>query len=168
MKTPKTLKTIAKTILFAAVFAFASCNKDDDDAVVPVVPTPTGDYFLKAKVNGADYANSAYFAPSCTINANTLQIQSSNDAGNSIQIQVQDFANEGTYNVGGDITRGYVNYMKIMPFKTYTSIRGTGSVEITEVTETYIKGNFTAVAPENEESPSAEVTITEGTFKVKR
>lgn len=163
----KTLQTITRFFLLTAVFAFASCNKDDDNDAAPVIPPAAGDYFMNAKVNGSDYSNSAYFAPSATINAGVLQVQSSNDGGNSIQLQVQNYVGVGAYNTGGNLTNGYVNYMTIMPFKTYTSVRGTGSVEITEVTETYIKGTFTAVAPENQESPSSEVAITEGTFKAK-
>lgn len=155
-------------ILFSAVFAFVSCNKDDDNNNVATPPPAAGDYFLTAKVNGSNYANSAYFAPTSTTNSNVLQIQSSNDGGGSIQIQIQNFDDVGTYNVGGNLSNGYVNYMTTFPFKSYTSVRGTGSVEVTEVSETFIKGTFTAVAPENEESPSSEVVITEGSFKVKR
>lgn len=155
-------------VLFTAVFAFVSCNKDDDSDPAPVTPMPSGEYYVKAKVNGSDYSNSAYFDPSSTTNSNVLNIQSSNDGGASIQIQIQNFHGADTYNVGGDLTRGYVNYMTVFPFKSYTSVRGTGTVVIEEATDAYVKGTFTAVAPENEESPSSEVTITEGTFKVKR
>lgn len=154
-------------MLLAAVFAFASCDKDDDNnnTVMPVA----GDFFLKAKVNGADYNNSAYFAPSATINNGVLNIQSSGDTGNSVQIQVQNYDEEGTYTSGNnDLSRGYINYMTLTPFKTYTSVRGTGTVTITEVTDTSISGTFSATAPENSETSTASVTITEGQFKVKR
>ena len=162
-----TLKTISKFILLTAVFGLTltSCNKDDDN---PVYPTGAGDYFLNAKVNDANYANSAYFAPTASISAGTLAIQSSNDGGNSIQIRIADYTGVGMYNVGGNVVAGYVNYTTLTPFKAYTSVRGTGSVEITEVTDTYIKGTFMAFSPENDENSTAAVTITDGDFKVKR
>jgi hypothetical protein len=162
----KTLKTLSKMILFAAVFAFASCNKDDDN---PYYAPASGDYYMKSKVDGNDYSNSAYFAPTATLNGGTLTIQSSTDGGNSLQIQIPDFDGEGIYNSGGNVlANGYINYMTLTPFKTYTSVRGSGTVEVTEMTETYIKGTFSAVAPENEDGATASVTITEGDFKVKR
>lgn len=163
----KTLKPISKFLLFATVFGlvFTSCNKDDDN---PVYPTSAGDYFLNAKINGADYANSAYFAPTTSVNNGVLTIQSSNDGGNSIQIRIENYTGVGTYNVGGDVTAGYVNYTTLTPFKAYTSVRGTGSVEITEVNDAHIKGNFSAFSPENQEQPAEAVTITDGDFKAKR
>lgn len=163
----KTLKTISKMILFAAVVTLVSCNKDDDNNAW--VPSGSGDYYMKGKVDGNDYNNSAYFAPTSTLNSGTLMIQSSTDGGNSMQIQIPNFDGEGTYNSGGNVlANGYINYMTLTPFKTYTSVRGSGTVEVTEVTETYIKGTFSAVAPENEEGATTSVTITEGDFKVKR
>jgi hypothetical protein len=47
----KTLKTLSKMILFAAVFAFASCNKDDDN---PYYAPASGDYYMKSKFDGND------------------------------------------------------------------------------------------------------------------
>ncbi len=162
----KTLKTIS-IVLLATVF-FTSCSKDDDNnAWVPAAGS--GDYYMKGKVDGSQYSNSAFFAPSATLNAGVLTIQSSTDGGNSMQIQIPNFDGAGTYHSGGNVlANGYINYMTLSPLRTYTSVRGSGSVEVTEVTETYIKGTFSAVAPENQETPTASVTITEGDFKVKR
>lgn len=168
MKTPKnTLKTIGKMMLLSAVFAFASCDKDDDNNNNSTIPA-AGDYFLKAKVNGQDYSNSAYFAPTAAITNGVLTVQSSTDTGNSVQIRIENYNGVGTYDVGGDVTAGYVNYTTLNPFKAYTSVRGTGNVVITEVTEAHIKGNFAAYSPENQENATQAVTITEGDFKVKR
>ena len=158
---------LSKMILFAAVFAFTSCSKDDDNNTY--YPPVSGDYYMNGKVDGNNYNNSAYFAPTATLNSGTLMIQSSTDGGNSIQIQITNFDGEGTYISGNNnLANGYINYMTLTPFKTYTSVRGNGTVEITEMTETYIKGTFSAVAPENAENATASVTLTEGNFKVKR
>lgn len=155
-------------IMVAAVLAFVSCNKDDDNNTwVPA--GGSGEYYMKSKVDGNDYNNSAFFAPSATLNSGVLMIQSSTDVGNSIQIQIPNFDGVGTYNSGSNnLANGYINYLTLSPLRTYTSVRGSGTVEVTEVTETYIAGTFSAVAPENDETPSATVTITEGEFKVKR
>jgi hypothetical protein len=162
----KTLKTFSKMILLATVFAFVSCDKDDDN---PYYAPASGDYYMKSKVDGNDYNNSAFFAPTATLNAGTLMIQSSTDGGNSIQIQIPNFDGVGVYLSGGDnLSLGYINYMTLSPLRTYTSVRGNGTVEVTEMTETYIKGTFSAVAPENQETPTTSVSITEGDFKVKR
>ncbi len=163
----KTFKAMSM-VLLATVFSLTSCSKDDDNNAW--VPTPAaGDYYMKSKVDGNDYNNSAYFAPSATLNAGVLMIQSSTDGGNSMQIQIPNFDGVGVYNSGGNVlANGYINYMTLTPLRTYTSVRGSGRVEVTEVTETYIKGTFSAVAPENQETPTASVTITEGDFKVKR
>lgn len=161
----KTLKTISKFILFAAFgLALTSCNSDDDN---PVYPTGAGDYFVTAKINDANYANSAYFAPTAALSNGVLQIQSSNDSGNSIQIRIANYTGAGTYNVGGDVTAGYVNYTTLTPFKAYTSVRGTGTVQITEASATQLEGNFSAFAAINEEGGTEALTISEGNFKVK-
>ncbi|HOZ74932.1 MAG TPA: DUF6252 family protein [Flavobacterium sp.] len=165
------LKSIGKILLLATVFVAASCSSDDDNNNnVPVVPS--GNYFVKAKVDGADYANSPYVTPAATLNAGTLNIQSSTSTGNSIQIQIPNYTGEGTYLSGSNNPAyGYVNFTRLGPgfaFHAYTSVRGAGEVVVTSVTDTEIEGTFHAIAPENDEDSTDEVQITEGTFKLKK
>jgi len=165
----RTLQSIGTMLLAVTLLLSVSCNKDDDAA--PVVPS-AGQYFVKAKVDDGDYANSAYVTPEATLNAGTLVIQSSGDSGNSMQIQIPNYAGEGTYTSGGgDLTKGYINFSRLgagFTYQTYTSVRGTGSVVISSVSDTEIEGTFTAYAPENKEDWTVAVTIEEGTFKVKK
>lgn len=158
-------------MLFLATvfFTFSACSSDDSS---PVDPGSSSEFYVNAKVDGTNYSNSNYFAPTAMVTSGVLMIQSSTDAGNSIQIQIMNYNGKGTYTSGNnDLTKGYVNFLKKgsgMSFQTFTSVRGTGTVEITEVTDAYIKGTFTATAKENVESSTASVTITEGSFKAKR
>lgn len=165
------LKSIGKILLLATVFVAASCSSDDDNNNnVPVVPS--GNYFVKAKVDGADYANSPYVTPAATLNAGTLNIQSSTSSGNSIQIQIPNYSGEGTYLSGSNnLAYGYINFSRLGPgfsFHSYTSVRGAGEVVVTSVTDTEIEGTFHAIAPENDDDSTDEVQITEGTFKLKK
>jgi hypothetical protein len=165
------LKSIGKILLLATVFVAASCSSDDDNNNnVPVVPS--GNYFVKAKVDGADYANSPYVTPAATLNAGTLNIQSSTSSGNSIQIQIPNYNGEGTYLSGSNnLAYGYINFSRLGPgfsFHSFTSVRGAGEVVVTSVTDTEIEGTFHAIAPENDDDSTDEVQITEGTFKLKK
>ena len=165
-----TLKSISKMLLVATVLLSVSCSKDDD-AAAPVVPA-AGNYFVKAKIDDADYANSPYVSPAGTMSGGTLNIQSSTSTGSSIQIQIPNYHGEGQYLSGADNpVHGYIIYMKLGPgFTThsYTSVRGGGEVNITSVTDTEIEGNFHAIAPENKEDWTEQVEITQGTFKIKK
>lgn len=161
----KTLKTFGALCILTATFLF-SCSSDDSDGI------SSGGFSLKAKVDGANYSNSSFFDPMAVIANNTLMIQSSDNNGNAIQIQVTNYEGIGSYTSGNNnLLAGYINYLKagatVGQFRTFTSVRGDGNVEITEVTDTYVKGTFSATAPENIENPTETVEITQGTFKAK-
>lgn len=160
----KTLKTFAAMCLLATILF--SCSSDDSNG------SSSGGFSLKAKINGANYSNSNHFDPMAVITNNILVIQSSDNAGNSIQIQVMNYGGVGSYTSGNNnLMAGYINYLKagatVGQFRTFTSVRGDGLVEITEVTDTHVKGTFSATAPENISNPTESVEITEGTFTAK-
>ncbi len=156
------MKTIFKSI-FAVIAALTiSCSSDDNGS------GGNSGFFLTAKVNGQNY--SSFVTPTAVSVAGMLMIQSSASSGNSIQIQVANYTGIGTYTSGNnDLTDGYINYLLLgstpTSFQTFTSVRGTGTVEITEVTETSISGTFSATAPENIPGSTNQVSITEGSFK---
>ena len=161
----KTLKTLGAMCLLATILF--SCSSDDGGG-----GSNSGGFSLTAKVNGANYSNSNYFDPMAVITNNILVIQSSDNGGNSIQIQVMNYNGVGSYTSGNNnLMAGYINYLKagatVGQFKTFTSVRGDGLVEITEVTDTYVKGTFSATAPENVSNSTESVEITEGRFKAK-
>lgn len=163
------MKTIKNKVLFLltlSVFSFAllSCNNDDDDS-----GSSSSGHFLKASVDGANY--NSYVEPTAVITNGILNLQSSDSNGNSIQIQIANYTGTGTYASGNnDITKGYINYLNMVSMgnvKSYTSVWGTGSVEIKEITSSSVKGTFTATAYENVSGSTNKVEITSGDFAAK-
>jgi|SRR5690606_34307361 len=164
----RTLKSISKVLLVAFSLAIAvSCDNDDDNGGGG---GGGNGVYLRAKVNGQNWSNSSLVEPSATLNMGILNILASNNSGDAFNIQIPNFTGEGTYNNGNnDLMAGYINYMdmgSVGQFTSYTSVRGEGQVIVTEVTETHIKGTFTATAPENIENPVQSVTITNGEFRI--
>lgn len=164
MKTSRKLSFLLIGLISLSVI-FNSCRKDDDESENKSASGP----HLSAKVNGSEYKS--YVDPTGVAAGGMLVIQSSDTSGNSIQIQIANYNGKGTYNSGGNnLTKGYINYMKMISIgnmKTYTSVRGTGKVEITEASATEVKGTFTATAFENVSGSTDKVDITEGTFTAK-
>jgi len=163
MKTLRKLSVL--TLCFLSIsLVLTSCRKDDDGG-----GGSSSGYSLTAKVDGNAYKS--YVDPTGVIGSGTLTIQSSDTGGNSIQIQIPNYTGKGTYNSGGnDITKGYINYMKMVSIgsvTTYTSVKGSGTVEITEASDTQVKGTFKATAVKNESGSTEKVEITEGTFTAK-
>lgn len=162
----KTMKNKILFLLALSVFSFAlvSCSNDEDDP-----NNQTSGHFLKASVDGASY--SSYVEPTAVITNGILNLQSSDSKGNSIQIQITNYTGTGTYTSGNnDITKGYINYLNMISVgnvKSYTSVRGTGSVVINEVTGNSVKGTFTATAYENISGSTNKVEITSGDFNAK-
>ncbi|HEY0047050.1 MAG TPA: hypothetical protein VGB44_10105 [Flavobacterium sp.] len=167
MNTLQKLKRIGKIGIVAMALVVASCSDDDDNGGGG--GTPDG-YFLTAKVDGNNYSNSEFFEPSVIMQGNMLMIQSSNNSGDAFQIQIPNYNGVGTYNSGNnDLTQGYINYSDMLTIPnmvSYTSVRGTGQVIITEVSDTEIEGTFTATAIENVENSTNDVAITDGKFRV--
>ncbi len=166
MKKLQAIKMFAKTGFIAAALFLTACSDDNDGGGGG---TPSG-FHLKAKVDGDNYSNSSMFEPMAMIQGGTLIIQSSDNSGNSIQINVANFDGVGTYENGNNnVMNGYINYLEmgatIGQYTTYTSVRGDGVVEITEVSETEVKGTFSATAFENVENSTNSVEITNGTFR---
>ncbi len=162
----KTLKQLLKISFFLALFT--ACSSDDGGT-----STSGANYHVTAKIDGNSYSNSNYFEPLFSGANGVVVIQSSDNSGNSIQIQIQNYQGEGTYISGNNnIQDGYINFMKagstIGQFTTYTSVRGTGEVIVTAASDTEISGTFKATAYQNETGSTNKVEITQGSFKVKK
>lgn len=141
-----------------------SCSGDDGGS-------GGGGAGLTAKVDGASFKS--YVAQAMN-QGGALIIQSSDKQGKSIQIMIMDFDGVGTYQSGGDdLMSGYIQYTGAidinnpMAVDVYTSVRGTGTVEVTEINDEGVKGTFTATAVLNEEGATDDVAITSGKFNVK-
>ncbi|WP_298148253.1 DUF6252 family protein [Flavobacterium sp.] len=156
------MKSVSKFFFLVMLFGLFSCSNDDNGSGA------SSGFYLKAKVEGQNYRS--FVSPTAVSVAGMLMIQSSASSGNSIQIQIANYNGVGTYTSGNnDLTAGYINYLLLgdtpTSFQTFTSVRGTGTVEITEVTETSISGTFSATAPENVPGATNQVSITEGSFR---
>lgn len=165
MKKLQAFKMFAKTGFIAAALFLTACSDDDNGGG----GTPAG-FHLKAKVGGANYSNSDLFEPMAVLTNNVLMIQSSDNNGDAIQIQITNFDGVGTYESGNNnLLNGYINYMDmgatIGQFTSYTSVRGDGIVEITEITDTEVKGTFSATVFENVDGSTNSIEITDGTFR---
>ena len=166
----RTMKTIWKSAIVATlVLAFTACSDDDDNGGSS---TPAG-YYLTAKVDGQNYSNSNLFDPTAVVAGGMLMIQSSTNSGDAIQIQIPNYTGPGTYNSGNnDLTAGFVNFMDmgatVGQFTSYTSVRGTGQVIVTEDTAEKVEGTFTATAFENVEGSTNDVAITQGSFRAEK
>lgn len=146
----------------AVALVSTSCSSDDGGG-----GSSAG---VNAKVDGKSFKS--YVAQATQV-SNTLVIQSSDKQGRSIQIMIMDFDGVGTYVSGDDNPlHGYVQYTgpidinNPMDVDAYTSVKGTGTVEITEINETGVKGTFTATAVLAEEDSTESVAITNGTINV--
>ncbi|HEX8268304.1 MAG TPA: hypothetical protein VF581_00315 [Flavobacterium sp.] len=167
MKTWSAFKSLGRIGIMATSLFLAGCSGDDDNGGGG--DTPSG-FHVNAKINGVSYGNSEYFEPTAVIASNTLMIQSSDNSGNSIQIQISNYDGPGTYESGNNnVLNGYINYLDmgetVGQYTSYTSVRGDGVVEITEVSDTEVRGTFSATAYENVENATNSVEITEGTFR---
>src|SRR5690606_11581471 len=123
------IKMLAKTGFIVAALFLTACSDDNGGGGGG---TPAG-FHLKAKVDGDNYSNSSMFEPMAMIQGGTLIIQSSDNSGNSIQINVAGYDGVGTYENGNnDVMNGYINYLEmgatIGQYTTYTSVRGDGVV----------------------------------------
>jgi hypothetical protein len=162
----KTLKTLFSAVFVSAALLLSSCSGDDGDNN----GGGGSGFYLTAKVGGSNYKS--YVEPQATTAGGMLHIQSSTSSGDAIQIQVANYNGVGTYTSGNNnLMSGYINYMDMGAtpgqFTAYTSVRGTGTVEITAVDDSSVTGTFTATVVKNEEGSTEQVTITNGKFRAK-
>ncbi len=162
----KMLQKLSNFLMIVSMVLLGACSNDDDGGG----GGSTAGYHVTAKVDGESYSNSSLFAPSAIITNGVLNIQSSDNSGNAIQIQVPNYSGPGTYNSGNNnIMNGYINYLKagasIGQFQNFTSVRGDGVVVITSETDTEIEGTFSGTAFENVDNSTQSVEITDGSFR---
>lgn len=164
MKKIKQLGTIA---FFALVFTFGSCSSDSDGGSVSA-----GAGTITAKVDG----NTVKSIPSATfayLTAAGLQITGSNINAENLAVQILSFDGVGKYNIGGSTSIAIGTYSAIdisdpqntdnIWFAPYSENLVDGEVDVTEVTDTNVKGTFFFKA--KNESGSIK-NVTSGSFNV--
>lgn len=159
----KTFKTFFYALMVFSV-ALASCNKDDDDNANPDNPN-TGSGTMTATVNGNSF--DATLAVQAVYENGVLSVAGNNGNAQQLQITLLNPDGTGTYQIGGNMANPNTGMYVDGPSaeETYTTMVGvgTGSVEITEFTDSKVKGFFSFTA---RNTAGDEVSVTNGQFDV--
>jgi len=166
------MKILKKSIYYSFLclaLIVSSCSSSDDDGTGGDDGSGTsGDEFLTAKVDGADYA--AAQDPAVIVGAqiagSILIFQGGTNEGVTIQGTINGYNGVGTYTTGDDITNtNSLNYITVTPVALWGSTFniGSGTIEITSDDGTTIEGTFSFEG--FNASDSTTKTITNGSFK---
>jgi hypothetical protein len=164
------MKTLLK--IFATLFISLltiSCSNDDDDSSVP---TPTTDYFFKAKIDGVQYETDAAFRVLSNSSADRIKITSILSDNRNFELQIDRPTGIGTYTY--PMPSG-VDYVLRMEYGDATSATAlwrtgacsgtTGTLTITALSATEISGNFSFTGKRTSFCSDPAKLITEGSFK---
>ncbi len=160
MKTFKTL--FPKTVLILLfIVALTSCSSDDDSS-----GSEQSDYYLTAKVDGVDYSRD-FVTVSTLPDESDVYIISGVGEVSSIALTLESPISTGVFTptLGGSTV---LFYQEINPFVIWgaTEDEGSGTITITENTDTYIKGTFSFTGVNPLDNSIKE--ITEGQFKAQK
>lgn len=158
----KTLRFLLFALMAVSV-SLSSCKKDDDDNPNPENNNTNGT--MTAKVDGVDF--DATLAVQATLDQGVFVVAGNNGNAQQIQITLNNISSSGTYQIGGSMTNPNMGLYVDGPSaaESYTTIVGVGSgtVEITELTDTSAKGTFSFTA---RNTAGDEKSVTEGAFDV--
>lgn len=163
------MKNITKiSTLFLALFISVSLSSCSDDDGGGGSGTPSGE-FVKAKVNGEDFASSTSYDLVAASNptSSALVVQGSNSSGEAIQLMLMNFDGVGTYDVS-NMLNGQAMYTIANPFTSYSSAAeggASGEIEITLIDDEKVEGTFSFTGRKAEEGATETVTVTEGQFR---
>jgi hypothetical protein len=164
------MKTLLKTfaILFISLITI-SCSNSNNDTSNPQNPTPSSDYFFKAKIDGVTYNHTGPSVAASPKSNGGIRILSSIVGVGSFNFEIDNVRTAGTYpssSVGG------------APFARMSYGDGTGAsfapgfcgntgqLIITSRTATEVVGTFTlTVTPLSGTCPRPTKVITEGSFR---
>lgn len=161
METLKTIFSKIALILILVTFVLSSCTSDDDSTD----PEQTG-FFLTAKVDGVDYSRD-FVTVSTLPDEADVYIISAVGVNSSIGLTLESPIATGTFTpAAGGLT--VLFYQEINPYAVWGASDdvGSGTITITENTDTYIKGtfSFTGINPADDSTK----VITEGQFKAQK
>ena len=157
------MKVLSKMILiaFMATALLTACSKDDDNTD-PENNNPTTST-LTLKADGTAW--SASLAVVATNESGVLTVTGSDSNAHQAQVIIYNPSGTGTYTLGGAITNQSNGRWTVGLGQndTYTTMvgQGEGTVEITELTSTGVKGTFSFTA---KNGAGTQVSITEGSF----
>lgn len=142
-----------------AVLGFTSCNKSDDEDVIPENPLSNGTITLK--VDGADW--NASLAVQAVNTNGVINVTGSDSDAKQASIILYGVTEPGTYNVQAGLQHQLRWTEGLDASQTYVAngILGSGSITITELSSSKIKGSFQFTGAN---SSQATKSITEGSF----
>lgn len=167
----KTIKTNSAILLLSILsIIMLSCSSDDDGGGT------SGDAdFITAKVADNDWSTDSNYADLVVaqISNDILVIQGSNNEGEAMTIQVNNYAGTGTYRIGSSATDGSM----LMHYKANTNTAWInniatqmaggvpkGEVIVTEDDGVMVEGTFKFEGYNEEASPNV-LSITDGNFR---
>ncbi|HET8839085.1 MAG TPA: DUF6252 family protein [Flavobacteriaceae bacterium] len=168
------MKTMYKTIcmLFVAAAVLAGCSKDDDGGSGGTAASGT----VEAKVDGSNFTSLEMTSAASESNvggASTITLQGSSTSGNAISIIINGYDGTGTYEFSDSNVFVNATYLEVdidnpMNSQTwsapYEDSGVVGEVQISEKTDTSIKGTFHFTAKNSSDNSLKE--ITEGSFNL--
>lgn len=159
MQTPKIMST--KIILILLAVVLSSCSSEDDST-----SSEQSNFFLTAKIDGVNYSREVVTV-SALADESDVYIISGVDEASSIGLTLESPISTGTFTptVGGVTV---LFYQETNPYAVWAASEdvGSGTITITENTDTYVKGTFlfTGVNP----AENTTKVITEGQFKAQK
>lgn len=158
----KKLNTLV-TLLLLSGFIFISCSKDDDNADPGNGDDPPSGNMLTANINGTDW--NASLAVVASSDPGIVTITGSDSNAGQLMFSIFNPTGVGTYSLGGSLTNQNMGRWTqgLGQNDTYTTLlgQGTGTVTISEMTESGFNGTFEFTAKNGAQT---EVVINSGEF----
>lgn len=154
------MKTLKLIFALALLLGISSCSDSTDEDL-----GLSGEGSLTAKIDGSNF-EALSVAVVATISNNVAAIQGSNSDGEYIRLNISNYNGVGTYTTGNSISNvSSAMYGSVNPVIAWVSTFdiGTGTIEVTEETDTTIKGTFSFTGI-NSDGNTTSKTITEGKF----
>lgn len=154
------MENLKKLVFFICLSLIVSCSDaSDDDLGI------SGEGALSATVAGSSFT-SLQATVGATVTNGVAAIQGSNSSGEFIRINISSYNGTGTYKTGDNLSNtSSISYGTINPVATWMSTfnLGTGTIEITEETDTTITGTFSFTGI-NASAGNSTKSVTAGKF----
>ena len=156
----KIFKSFFFVLTAIAVLGLTSCNKSDDEDVTPDNPLSNGTMSLK--VDGATW--NASLAVQAINAGGVINVTGSDSNAKQVSVILYGVTETGTYNVQSGLSHQLRWTEGLGTNDTYIAngLIGSGSITITELSSTKVKGSFQFTGSNTEQVVK---TITEGSFE---
>ncbi len=156
------MKILKVLFIFSLALAFASCQKEPD-----TIPSENTDFYMTAKIGSEAFtADSAPLVSALTSQTDLFTINGIDKDGFKIGINIKGQPSVATFLTGDKVEGNSISYSEGANFWISTTNMGSGSIVITEVTDTFIKGTFSFTGVNALEK--SEKIVHDGKFKAKK